>query len=151
MNQLRDKMHTKMMETIKNPELKQKLEEKFEQVKKMRKEMQEKRQQMMAKMKEIRKNFRESRQELVVKYKKFIYARLEKRIENMSLARLEKIQSKIDKAVERIKNNTRLTEERKAKIISAIDALKQVIDEKIAKFNAESNDAMKEVSNLLNE
>jgi hypothetical protein len=106
--------------------------------------------QMREKLKEQRKTFKEARQDLVVKWKKLIISKLSARIDKMSLTKLEKIDSRIDKAVERIKNKTRLSDDRKQKIISALDALKQVVTEKIAELKTTSNTEEKQTMDVIN-
>ena len=117
--------------------------------------MHEKMKEMRNELKETRKTFKEARQDLVVKWKKLIISKLSARIEKMSLAKLEKIDARIDKAVEKIKNRTKLTEDRKQKIISALDALKQVITERINKLkttvNTEEQQTMDVLNSVINE
>ena len=103
-----------------------------------RTEMQTKAKEMRNNFKQVRTQFKDSREVLVVKWKKIIVSKLSARVDKMSLARLEKIETRIDNAVPKLENRKDLSENSKTEIISALDALKQVVDARIAQLKAQS-------------
>jgi len=102
--------------------------------------------------KQVRTQFRDSRQALVVKWKKMIISKLSSRIDKMSLARLEKIETRIDNAVPKLEARKDLSENNKEQIVSALDALKQVVTTRIATLKAQtpsSNNTMNILGSIL--
>jgi len=147
---LRTELHTKIIEATKWTDFATKFGEKIKIHKQMIEKMHEKMKEMRNNLTETKKTFKEARQDLVVKWKKLIISKLFARIEKMSLAKLEKIDTRIDKAVEKVKNRTKLTEDRKQKIISALDALKQVITERINELKTTVDTEEKQTMDVLN-
>ena len=93
---------------------------------------------MRTNFKNVRANYKDSRQKLVVKWKKLIISKLSSKVDNMSLERLEKIQSRINKVVPKLEARKNFPADKKAEIISAVDALNQVITERITKLKLEN-------------
>ena len=132
--QLKEKLHTQINTLASGTKFIKDLEAKSARI-------QEQRQKMLAKIKEQKDNFKkvktqfkDSRETLVVKWKKAIISKLSSRINNMSLTKLEKISNKIDKVIPHLENRKNLSNDKKEEIVSALDALKQVINIKIAEL-----------------
>ncbi len=60
------------------------------------------------------------------------------KIDNMSLTRLKRIKSRINKVIPKLESRKNLSAEKKVEIVSAVDALNQVITERIIKLKLEN-------------
>ena len=86
---------------------------------------------------EKRKEFREEKKELVGKYKKAFVNKLGNKLEKIPTDRLDAISQKIDGIIEVYSNNTRLSEEKKDALLSQLEALKDIIDDRINESEVE--------------
>jgi hypothetical protein len=75
--------------------------------------------------------FRGKRSDMIVKYKEIFIKKLGARIEKIKISKLEKILPKIEKIIAKITKNTKITKEKRDKIISKIAALKEIIEDRL--------------------
>jgi len=153
MLKLRTELHNQIKTVAWDTDFVKNMEAKRAEIEKHRKYMLDHIKMERENFKQVRATFKEARQSLVVKWKKMIIAKLSSRIDKMSLARLEKIQAKIEKAIPAIQNRKNLSEDKKAEIMSALDALKQVVNERISQLKTEtsSEDTMNVLNDVLGE
>ena len=99
---------------------------------KVKKEVFEKNKALREEMMKKREEFRIKRWEMVEKYKTIFINKLGNRIKRISTSKLKKILPKIDQITKKIENNKRLTKERKDRIINQLQALKEIIEDRLA-------------------
>jgi len=88
---------------------------------------------------EARKAFRGEREDKIVKYKEAFNSRLKSRLDRISDSKLEKVATKVDAAIEKIENNSRISDTKKDALMSQLIALKEIIDEKLEDNGAEED------------
>jgi Mg2+ and Co2+ transporter CorA len=79
----------------------------------------------------IRQDFRQVRQDLKVKYKEKFVKALGTKLDKLSEEKLKKVLAKIETAIELTNNNEKLSQISKDKILAQLDALKDIINEKL--------------------
>lgn len=82
---------------------------------------------------EKREEFKNKRFEMKMKYKKVFAEKLQSRLDKISDAKLEKVLVKIDTAKSKVESNTRMSEDKKERLFAQLDALKDLINEKLDK------------------
>lgn len=80
----------------------------------------------------MRSEFKNQRSELRSKYKKSFATKLENRLDSISETKLEKILIVIDNKIGEVEVNTKLSEIQKERILSQLEALKEIINEKLS-------------------
>ena len=85
---------------------------------------------------------------MVEKYKQAFLNRLGDRIKKIPTSKLEKVLPKIDKIIERFEKNTKLSKERKERILSQLGALKEIIEDRLNEVQETQVDI--NIENLLN-
>jgi Zn-dependent oligopeptidase len=78
-----------------------------------------------------RKEFREEKKELVGKYKQAFVSKLGSKLEKIPTDRLDAISQKIDGLIEKFSENTRLSDTKKEALLGQLEALKDIIDDRI--------------------
>lgn len=105
-----------------------------------REELRMQNQELREENKTDRIKFREERKEMVEKYKEKYYNTLAKAIPVIKVEKLEKISERINKLHESIEANTRISTERKEKLLSQILSLKEIMEEELdARNQTEEN------------
>jgi signal transduction histidine kinase len=100
-------------------------------------------------MSEKRIAFREHRGDMIAKYKTMLIKRIWDKIDKIPTDKLSKLATKIDKLQSKYEKNTRMNEEQKNKILSMIEWLRDVINEKINIAHVDVDDAMNVVDEVL--
>ncbi len=98
---------------------------------------------------DIRSNFRESRKDIVNKYKKAFVKKLGSRLDKVPSDKLVKIADRIDTLIQKFENNGNVSTKRKEAMLSALAALKEIIEEKI-EWDSTTNDVVGMIEDLLN-
>lgn len=83
---------------------------------------------------EIRKNRVETRGEMgdmIEKYKEAYFSKLATVVPKLATEKLEKLSTKIDTMLEKIEANTKLSQDKKDKLVAQIVSLKEIIDEEL--------------------
>ena len=110
-----------------NPEALKYIEEKHAQKAEMKTKHKELRDENM----QSRKDFREKRGTLVDTYKKAFIKRLWNRLDKIEDSKLEKVLDKIDTIEVAFEAKTNMSDERKTKILSQIQALREMIEDRL--------------------
>lgn len=103
----------------------------------MKKETMEKNKELRGDNKEIRQDFRQQRQDLRVKYREQFTKALGSRLDKMNEDKLNIVITRIDSAIAKVESNTKLTQTNKDKLLAQLDALKDLINEKLGNTSAE--------------
>jgi len=77
------------------------------------------------------KDFKETKQELKIKYKKQFAKKLAWKLDSLTDDKIKAIIAKIDVAIEKYSTNERLTPEKKEKFIAQLNAIKDLLQEKL--------------------
>jgi len=80
---------------------------------------------------ELKKEYRWKRDELVQKYKKKFVSKLSSKITKLSTKKLEKVNWKIDKMIDKFEANTKISDSKKDKILAQLISLKELITEEL--------------------
>ena len=149
---LREKLHSQIQQVVAWTDYAKLLQQKWEQVDKLRQQKQEQIQAVKQNIQQIRAQFRQARAELIAKYKTVIYQKFKNKIDNMSLAKLQKVKEKIEKAKQRFEKLP-LKPKTKEKIMSVLAALDEMITERIAKLQQQEQSINTDdlLNNLLGE
>jgi DNA repair exonuclease SbcCD ATPase subunit len=100
-------------------------------------------------MHDQRKDFREERKELIGKYKGAFVKRLGDRLDKIPTDKLAKVSEKIDSLYTKIEDNTTMSEDKKATILSQITALQDIIEERLEDVDAEELEIDEEIEDIL--
>ena len=113
-----------------------------------RKEVFKENQELREENREIRKEYKEVRRETVVAYRTAFVKRIGNALDNMSDEKLEQIAARIDTMIEDFEMKTGISESRRASMLAALMALKEIIDEKLETGDLE-DDILETVESLL--
>ncbi len=80
---------------------------------------------------DTRKEWREERAELIEKYKTAFMNKLKSKLDTISAEKLEKILVKVNTMIQTTTNNKKLTQASKDKILAQLEALKEILENKI--------------------
>lgn len=97
---------------------------------------------------EIRSNFKAAKKEKIEKFRKAFTQRVGSRLETLSDEKLEKVIVKIDTMLERFETQADISEERREDMLSALLALKEMIEEELESDDLEE-DVLETVEALL--
>lgn len=89
--------------------------------------------------KELRKDYVGAKREMVEKYKTTFLKRLEGRLDKMPEERLEEVSQRIDAMLEKYENNEDMSHAKKEAMISALIALKEIIEEKMEEMGVQDD------------
>lgn len=98
--------------------------------------------------KEMRREYLEVKKDTVQKYKKAFISRLENVIDELSDEKLVEVNDRIDSMIERTDSNVNISDEQKETLLSALVALKEIIEEKL-QSDVMQDDAMQVIEWLL--
>lgn len=116
-----------------------------------RKQLVENRYEQSKENRETRKQFRGEKSKMIVKYKQKFYAKLSSALPKLSIEKLEKVESRIEKALEKTENNTKIDQDKKDKILSQLISLQELIAEEIdQKANEDDTDLDAVIDEALN-
>jgi hypothetical protein len=79
----------------------------------------------------MRREYLEVKKDTVQKYKKAFISRLENVIDELSDEKLVEVNDRIDSMIERTDSNVNISDEQKETLLSALVALKEIIEEKL--------------------
>jgi len=96
-----------------------------------REELKEKNSELREEQKQSRNEFRENRNEMINKYKENYLNKLSTAIPRIKSDKLEQVSDKIDALLEKIESNTKITQEKKDKLLAQIISLKEIMDEEV--------------------
>ncbi|NUJ98053.1 hypothetical protein HGA92_04685 [Candidatus Gracilibacteria bacterium] len=80
---------------------------------------------------DTRKKWREERAELIEKYKTAFMNKLKSKLDTISADKLEKVLTKVNTMIQTTTNNKKLTQASKDKILAQLEALKEILENKI--------------------
>lgn len=80
---------------------------------------------------DTRKEWREAKAELIEKYKTAFMNKLKSKLDTISAEKLEKVLTKVNAMIEKTLNNNKLSQTSKEKIIAQLEALKEILENKI--------------------
>jgi len=80
---------------------------------------------------QMRREYLEVKKTLVVKYKRAFIKRLENVIDSLSEEKLMQVNDRIDAMIEKTQANDTLSDEQKETLLSALVALKEIVEEKL--------------------
>lgn len=105
----------------------------------MRKDVMDNNRELKDDNKQIKQDFKNARQNLRVKYKTQFMNALGNRLDNMDQAKLQLVLTRIDEAIAKVEANTALSQTNKDKLLAQLDALKDIINEKLSSMDPNSN------------
>lgn len=93
--------------------------------------MKENKNEYKEKKQEAKQNFQDKKQELKMKYKAKFAKALEAKLANFSTDKIKAVIAKIDTVIEKYNSNEALTQDQKDKFVAQLNALKELLQEKI--------------------
>nr|MDD3720371.1 hypothetical protein [Candidatus Gracilibacteria bacterium] len=105
----------------------------------MKKDMLDKNQELRQDNMQIRQDYNNARQTLRVKYKTQFMSALGTRLDAFDTAKLQLVLTRIDAAIANTEANTNLSQTNKDKLLAQLDALKEIINEKLGNLDPNSN------------
>jgi len=81
-----------------------------------------------------RKEYIDVKVALIEEYKEKFMNRLKTMLDNIAPKKLEKVIARIDKLEENIRNNEKLTDEKREKLLAQIVALREIIENKMDEY-----------------
>ena len=119
----------------KKEEMKKLAEEKKEEYKKIAEEQKAqwwaKKEEFKQKVEDTKQNFKSLKQDLKAKYKEAFAKKLEWKIDNLWAEKLKAVIAKIDTVIAKYQANTTLTAEQKEKFVAQLNAVKELLQEKL--------------------
>lgn len=105
----------------------------------MKKETMEKNKELRDDNKEIRQDFKQQREDLRVKYKEQFTKAVWSRLDKMDQTKLQTVLTRIDAAIAKVEANTNLSQTNKDKLLAQLNALKDLINEKLGNTSTEDS------------
>lgn len=96
----------------------------------LKNEVKEKKQEVKNEVKELRQDIKDTRAEMVAKYKTAFAKQISSRLDQMSEEKLNVVLNRINLAIEKY-SNSKLSETKKQKVLSQLEALKLLVEEKL--------------------
>lgn len=110
----------------------QEKKEQFDAAKKQGQEQfQEKKEEFKQKMQDTKQNFKNLKQDLKAKYKDAFAKKLEGKLEKLWAEKLKAVITKIDSVIAKYQANENLTAEQKEKFVAQLNAIKELLQEKL--------------------